>query len=47
MPMLAEAGIEGYEMKARILHNFQAIRWTFDFIADQKAKERAARKPRK
>jgi hypothetical protein len=42
--MLEDAGIEGYEMKQRILFSFQMIRSAIMDIDRQKAEERARRK---
>lgn len=41
LPLLEEAGVEGYEMKARILFNFNRIRATLTSIERQKAQDKA------
>jgi len=42
--MLEEAGIEGYEMKQRVLYGFPMIRCAVMDIDRQKAQARARRK---
>jgi len=42
MDLLSLAGVEGYEMKSKILKSFDDIRATQARIEREKAKERAA-----